>query len=146
MKTVSIVLSISALLVVVGCQKTILKPAATVVAPAQETNVNRTAIVYGVDKSSVVVSGISRGSAGGGGGVTTRLKVEKVFLGNDSLKGKFITVFWSDGKANEQGKHIWFLKPHARGGYTETVGTKHPFVEATADNVRLLQSYIKERQ
>lgn len=112
---------------------------------AEETNTDRVAIVYGLERANIVVSGITQGSAAGGGGVTTQLKVEEVFMGKDELKGKVITVFWLTDKGSERGRNIWFLKPHDHG-YEETVGTKYPFVEATAENVRFLQSCIQKRQ
>lgn len=112
---------------------------------AEETNSSKAAVVYGLEKSTIVVSGTTQGSATGGGGVTSRLKVDDVFLGNDALKGEVITVFWLDGKAHEDGKRIWFLKPQNQG-YKETVGTKYPFVEATTENIRILQSCIQNRQ
>jgi len=112
---------------------------------AEETNTNRVAIVYGLERANIVLSGITQGSAAGGGGVTSQLKVEEVFMGKDELKGKVITVFWLTDKGSEDGKNIWFLKPHDQG-YQEAVGTKFPFVEAAAENVTFLKSCIQKKQ
>jgi hypothetical protein len=107
----------------------------------------KTAIVYGLEKSSVVISGIIQGNATGGDGLTSWIKVDDIFIGNDALKGKIIAVYWlHHAKPYPLGKNnIWFLKLHGQG-YEEAVGPEYPFVEANVENVKILQSCIQDRQ
>ncbi|MCX7006366.1 MAG: hypothetical protein NTY53_03805 [Kiritimatiellaeota bacterium] len=120
---------------------------------AETTNSNVRALADGLEKSTVVVSGINHSSAAGGGGSGGRLKVDEVFLGSNLLQGKDISVFWLTKKEFEGGpkvygkRFIWFLKPHDQfEGYGETTGTNSPFMEATPENIRLLRFLVQNKQ
>ena len=124
-------------------------------APSPEPNQSDAEVMrVGMPRSELIISGQFAGSAGGGGGTTSRVMVNEVLKTPKGFQApKTVAVHWltskSRGVATSTNFFLFFLRPagtNAGGGYNDVTGKDYPFIRATDANMRFLRSQLLEEK
>lgn len=120
---------------------------------AAEVSSNATnAILFGVARSTVIISGQFDFTLAGGGGATSGIKVDHVFKAPVGFHyTNYLALYWHDDKhmaqraSHSTNLFLFFLQPDTTNyntGFRDVTGTAHQFVEANEVTVRFLKSKL----